>query len=91
MLRLVEIAELLGVSKQRAHQLAGESGFPSPVGQDARGDCGLGETLRRGRSGGVLRSPGGNHDRNRRLRKPPLTHDSLQEARRASTFGSCPR
>jgi predicted DNA-binding transcriptional regulator AlpA len=34
--RLVEIAELLGVSKQRAHQLAGEYGFPAPVGQDAR-------------------------------------------------------
>jgi hypothetical protein len=25
---VVEIAELLGVSKQRAHQLAGEDGFP---------------------------------------------------------------
>jgi len=28
-IRLVEIAELLGVSKQRAHQIADEKGFPS--------------------------------------------------------------
>ena len=35
--RLVEIAELLGVSKQRAHQIADESGFPSPLAEDARG------------------------------------------------------
>jgi hypothetical protein len=32
--RLVEIAELLGVSKQRDHQFAGEPGFPGPIGQD---------------------------------------------------------
>jgi predicted DNA-binding transcriptional regulator AlpA len=36
-LRLIEIAELLGVSKQRAHQLADESGFPTPVERDGRG------------------------------------------------------
>jgi predicted DNA-binding transcriptional regulator AlpA len=36
-LRLVEIAELLGVTKQRAHQIADEPGFPSPVTKDARG------------------------------------------------------
>ena len=35
--RLVEIAELLGVSKQRAHQLVDEPGFPAPVGRDGRG------------------------------------------------------
>jgi len=35
--RLVEIAELLGVSKQRAHQIAEESGFPAPVAEDACG------------------------------------------------------
>ena len=29
--RLVEIAELLGVTKQRAHQIAAEKGFPVPV------------------------------------------------------------
>jgi hypothetical protein len=33
--RLMEIAELLGVSKQRAH--AEEKGFPAPVAEDARG------------------------------------------------------
>jgi hypothetical protein len=35
--RLVEIAEVLGVSKQRAHQLAAEPGFPAPAGHDGRG------------------------------------------------------
>jgi predicted DNA-binding transcriptional regulator AlpA len=35
--RLVEIAELLGVSRQRAHQIAEEPGFPTPVERDGRG------------------------------------------------------
>jgi predicted DNA-binding transcriptional regulator AlpA len=34
--RLVDLAELLGVSKQRAHQIADEPGFPAPVDQDDR-------------------------------------------------------
>jgi predicted DNA-binding transcriptional regulator AlpA len=36
-LRLIEIAELLGVSKQRAHQIAAEPGFPDQVAEDGRG------------------------------------------------------
>jgi predicted DNA-binding transcriptional regulator AlpA len=36
-IRLVEIAELLGVSKQRVHQIADEEGFPPPVAEDGRG------------------------------------------------------
>jgi predicted DNA-binding transcriptional regulator AlpA len=35
--RLVDVAVFLGVSKQRAHQLAAEKRFPSPAGQDAWG------------------------------------------------------
>jgi hypothetical protein len=35
--RLVEIAELLGVTKQRAHQIAEKKGFPAPAAEDARG------------------------------------------------------
>jgi predicted DNA-binding transcriptional regulator AlpA len=35
--RLVEIAELLGVTKQRAYQIAEEKGFPAPLAEDARG------------------------------------------------------
>jgi predicted DNA-binding transcriptional regulator AlpA len=35
--RLIDIAELLGVGKQRAHQLAAEDGFPAPVAEDGRG------------------------------------------------------
>jgi predicted DNA-binding transcriptional regulator AlpA len=35
--RLIEIAELLGVTKQRAYQIAEEKGFPAPLGEDARG------------------------------------------------------
>jgi hypothetical protein len=36
-IRLVEIAELLGVTKQRVHQIADEEGFPVPVAEDGRG------------------------------------------------------
>ena len=36
-LRITEIAELLGVTKQRAHQIADEDGFPAPVAEDGRG------------------------------------------------------
>jgi hypothetical protein len=36
-MRLVEIAELLGVTKQRARQIASEPGFPRPVDGDAGG------------------------------------------------------
>jgi hypothetical protein len=35
-LHLTEIADLLGVSKQRAHQLADEDGFPAPVGREGQ-------------------------------------------------------
>jgi hypothetical protein len=35
--RLVDISRHLGVSKQRAHQLAQEEGFPEPMGEDSRG------------------------------------------------------
>jgi predicted DNA-binding transcriptional regulator AlpA len=34
--RVVEIAELLGVTKQRAHQIADEEGFPAPVGREGQ-------------------------------------------------------
>lgn len=34
--RLVEIADLLGVTKQRAHQIAQEEGFPAPVGREGQ-------------------------------------------------------
>jgi predicted DNA-binding transcriptional regulator AlpA len=36
-IRLVEIAEPLGVSKQRAYQTAEENGFPPPLAEDAHG------------------------------------------------------
>jgi predicted DNA-binding transcriptional regulator AlpA len=35
--RLVEIAEILGVTKQRAHQIAEERGLPKPLAEDIRG------------------------------------------------------
>ena len=35
-IRLVEIAELLGVSKQRAHQIVDEQSFPAPVGREGQ-------------------------------------------------------
>jgi predicted DNA-binding transcriptional regulator AlpA len=36
-LRLIDIAKLLGVSKQRAYQLSRVRGFPFPAGQYERG------------------------------------------------------
>jgi hypothetical protein len=42
LVRLVDIARMLSVSKQRAHQVAIEEGFPAPVEFDPRGrlwDC----------------------------------------------------
>jgi predicted DNA-binding transcriptional regulator AlpA len=36
-IRAAEIAELLGVTKQRAHQIAEEKGFPAPPAEDTRG------------------------------------------------------
>jgi predicted DNA-binding transcriptional regulator AlpA len=38
LLRLVEIAELLGVSKQRADQLRRRADFPAPADRYGRGD-----------------------------------------------------
>jgi predicted DNA-binding transcriptional regulator AlpA len=35
-IRVVEIAELLGVSKQRAHQIVDEEGFPAPVDREGQ-------------------------------------------------------
>jgi hypothetical protein len=36
-MRPVEIAELLGVRRRRAHQIANEPGFPARLAEDARG------------------------------------------------------
>jgi hypothetical protein len=58
-IRLVEIADLLSVTKQRAHQIAEEKGFPAPLAEDAAAECGAGTRCRRGRSAGGRRSPGG--------------------------------
>ena len=35
--RLIEIAELLGVTKQRAYQIAEDKGFPAPLDEGAHG------------------------------------------------------
>jgi hypothetical protein len=34
---MVEIAELINVSKEPAHQIAAEDGFSAPVAEDGRG------------------------------------------------------
>ena len=36
-IRLVEVAELLGVSQQRAHQIAEENGLPAPIAENDQG------------------------------------------------------
>jgi len=35
-IRLTEIAEILGVTHQRAGVIAGQEGFPRPIGQEGR-------------------------------------------------------
>ena len=35
--RIIEIADLLGVTKQRAHQIAGEKRFPAPLAKETSG------------------------------------------------------
>ena len=47
LLRVVDIAELLGVSKQRADQLRQRSDFPAPVDRWARGDLWAAADVRR--------------------------------------------
>ncbi len=46
-LRVVEIAEILGVSKQRADQLRREPDFPTPVDRWARGHLWAASDVRR--------------------------------------------
>jgi len=45
--RLIEIAQLLGVSKQRADQLRRQEDFPDPVDRWARGDLWAAADVRR--------------------------------------------
>jgi predicted DNA-binding transcriptional regulator AlpA len=47
LLRLVDIAELLGVTKQRADQLRQHSDFPLPIGTWSRGDLWAAADVRR--------------------------------------------
>jgi len=47
LLRVVEIAEILGVGKQRADQLRREPDFPAPVDRWARGDLWAAADVRR--------------------------------------------
>jgi predicted DNA-binding transcriptional regulator AlpA len=35
-IRLIKVAEFLGVSKQRAHQIVDEDGFPAPAGREGQ-------------------------------------------------------
>jgi hypothetical protein len=57
--RILEIAELLGVTHQRASKIADEPGFPAPVGREGqRAAYRIGARSRRGRSGGGARSLG---------------------------------
>jgi hypothetical protein len=58
-LRVVDIAEILGVSKQRADQLRREPDFPAPVDRWARGICGRLQTFDGGRGPTPAARPGG--------------------------------
>ena len=80
---MVEIADLFGVTKQRAHQHADEPGFPAAVEHDSRGRLWAGE---RGRGVGEALATrealalahelhavgvGGVHERLQDSRRPP--------------------
>jgi hypothetical protein len=54
-LRPIEIAELLGVTKQRAHQIA-QKDFPMPLAEDARGRVWGRSRCRSGRIGGEAKA-----------------------------------
>jgi hypothetical protein len=62
LLRVVEIAEFLGVSKQRADQLRREPDFPAPVDRWARGDLWAAETFDGGAALHWRRDPVGSED-----------------------------
>jgi predicted DNA-binding transcriptional regulator AlpA len=56
LIRVGEVARLLGVSRQRAHQLASEESFPTPVARDRRGRLWSREVVEDwGAHGGVVR------------------------------------
>jgi predicted DNA-binding transcriptional regulator AlpA len=72
LLRVVDIAELLGVSKQRADQLRREPDFPVPVDRWARGDMWAASDIRlwaRTQDGGSARWG------------PPVPHPSRKRPR----------
>jgi predicted DNA-binding transcriptional regulator AlpA len=56
--RIIEIAEFLGVSKQRAQQIAGEDEFPAPVADVRRRLWDRREVAARAGKGGAPRSRG---------------------------------
>jgi predicted DNA-binding transcriptional regulator AlpA len=60
--RVIEIAELLGVSKQRAHQIADEPGFPTPVGREGQSRLWNRREVTAWRSSGGGRSPGADRE-----------------------------
>ena len=57
--RVLEIAEILGVTHQRATKIVDEGGSPQPIGRRDRADYGIGARSQRGRRSGGVRSPGG--------------------------------
>jgi hypothetical protein len=61
--RLVEIADILGVSHQRTSVIVRQPGFPKPIGVKVRVAPGIGARSRRGRGSGGARSRGANRPR----------------------------
>lgn len=55
---LAEVAEILGVNRQRAHQIAYTKGFPDPVARLAMGPVWLREDVEQWRSVHRARSAG---------------------------------
>jgi hypothetical protein len=57
MWRAADIGRHLGVTKQRAHQIVREAGFPAPVDEDAIGELWDGTQVRRWSSAWVKGKP----------------------------------
>ena len=56
---VMEIADILGVTPQRASTIVATRGFPKPVDARVKAGCGIGAMSQRGRRSGGARSLGG--------------------------------
>jgi hypothetical protein len=91
-IRIIEIAELLGVTHQRPSLMSREPGFPRPIGGKARAGCGTGVRSRRGRGHGGRQSCGARPGTRDRISETPYSIATIASTM-IGTFsgeGPCP-